>query len=350
MKTRKVVKSMNELQRYVSATNGKDNITTTVYGFRELKPKGNRGEYNTAIVPHFVIDMDKDRLVQKGWSDEEAGERCAQEAWRLSSYLLKNDWRHGVWFTGGGFHVWVVLDQEYALPPAELNHLLVSGRHLINKWVKEFDLQTLDPVVSFRPDRHIRIPNSYNFKRDLWSIPVYLGCLSEGWKVISRMALKPCSQKMLLMGDKGMPIEIIERDPENPYSYATQEFDGNEIEVEMGRLQNIPVLPCLAQAACETGGNPSHLPRVYLMMYLLDYFGKFARPPSSSVVPFNEKIALAHKFIQGLQWSDYKPEVTLKYLTHGARSQYQTPTCPTIYREGLCIGKCPFYDDKGGVK
>ncbi len=43
MRKRKVVHSMEELQQYVQATNGGDNLTTTVYGFRELKPSGHRG-------------------------------------------------------------------------------------------------------------------------------------------------------------------------------------------------------------------------------------------------------------------------------------------------------------------
>ena len=80
MRTRKVVKNAEQLQNYVSATNGKDNITTTVYGFRELKPKGNRCEYNTAVVPHFVVDLDKDRLVAEGMDDDEAGQQCSEEA------------------------------------------------------------------------------------------------------------------------------------------------------------------------------------------------------------------------------------------------------------------------------
>lgn len=50
---------MDGLQNYIKRTNGKQNLTTTVYGFRQLKPKGNRCEYNTAIVPHFVVDLDK---------------------------------------------------------------------------------------------------------------------------------------------------------------------------------------------------------------------------------------------------------------------------------------------------
>ena len=42
MKARKVVHDMKGLQRYINNTNGKDNLTTTVYGFRHLKVKGNR--------------------------------------------------------------------------------------------------------------------------------------------------------------------------------------------------------------------------------------------------------------------------------------------------------------------
>ena len=350
MRTRRVVKNEEQLQKYVLATNGKDNITTTVYGFRELKPKGNRGEYNTAIVPHFVVDLDKDRL--QGMSDAEAGQRCSEEAWRLSAHLLENGWRHAVWFTGGGFHIWVNLDQEYVLEPMELNDLLVSGRALISKWVKDMDLQTLDPVVSFRPDRHIRIPNSFNFKRNIWSIPLYLGGISEGWDHIVQRAKEPSNISMCLMGDKGMPLEVIKRDPNNPFGpqgggFAKQEFNAEEVEIEMKRIGNIPMLPCLAEATCETGANPPHLPRVYLMMYLLDYFNRFARPPSNSKISIDDRVNQAHAFIAQLKWADYKPDVTHKYLKHGAERQYQTPTCPTLYREGLCVGKCPFYDGKG---
>lgn len=350
MRTRRVVKNKDQLQKYVRATNGKDNITTTVYGFRDLKPKGNRCEYNTAIIPHFVVDLDKDRLVSEGMDDSEAGQQCAEEAWRLSAHLLENQWRHAIWFTGGGFHIWVNLDQEYVLGPKELNDLLVSGRSLISKWVKDMDLKTLDPVVSFRPDRHIRIPNSFNFKRNLWSIPLSMGTLSMGWDTVIQLAQEPARFSIFVMGKVGMPIEIIERDPNNPFGpqgFAKQEFNAEDVEIEMKRIGNIPMLPCLAEATCELGANPPHLPRVYLMMYLLDYFGRFARPPSSSRIPIDDRVNQAHAFISQLKWADYNPEITHKYLKHGAERDYQTPTCPTLYREGLCVGKCPFYDGKG---
>ena len=262
--------------------------------------------------------------------------------------LLRDNIMHMVWFTGGGFHIWVILDQEYALPPKEMNDLMFSGRDMINRWVRDMDLITLDPVVSFRPDRHIRIPNSFNFKRGVWSSPLVLGTLSEGWKMIEAKAAEP-SPGIQVMGSKGMVVPIVKRDPNNIFSKSFDgvEFNAEEVRVEMERVGNIPVLPCLAASACEKGSNPAHQPRTYLMMYLLDFFRRFARPPQSSDVSDADVVKQAHAFIRRLEWADYKPNVTQDMLNHGAGRYYQTPTCPTLYAAGLCVGRCPYYDGKG---
>jgi len=351
MRVRKVIHSKEEFQRYVSKTNGKANMTITVYPFRETKPKGNRCEYNTAIIPHFVIDLDKGRAIDMlGMTDEEAGQRCAEDTWKLSSHLLKNNWKHCVFFSGGGFHIWCLLDKTYRLPPDELSKLLFSGRMQINKWVKEMDLVSLDPVVSFRPDRHIRIPNSYNVKRKLWSIPLSLGSLSMGWDHITELAEKP-SHGMIPMGNEGMPLEIVDtEDQQYKMSGLTGffgKFDAAAIRVEMKNVEGIPMLPCLKAACCEQGSNPPHQSRVYLMMYLLDYFRRFARPAHTSNITNNDAVLKAHAFIESLEWSDYNPKITRQMLNHGAARYYQTPSCPKLFAESLCVGRCPFYDGKG---
>lgn len=350
MNTRKVVKNREGLQKFINAMNGKENITTTVYGFRELKPNGTRAEYITAVIPHFVVDMDRNRAEEKlGMTEDEAGDRCSQEAWRLSMHLLENKIKHAIWFTGGGFHIWVMLDKEYALPPKEANELLFSGRTLINKWVRDMDLVTLDPVVSFRPDRHIRIPNSFNFKRNLWTIPLFPGSLGDKWSFYEQMAQEP-KPGFYLVGEKGLEIEIVKRDPNNHFAvpYSDVQFNAEDIQIEMERIQNIPVLPCLAAGACEKGSNPTHQHRTYLMMYLMDFFRNFARPPARSQVSNKEVVNKTHAFIKTLEWADYNPTITQKMLSHGANRFYQTPTCSTFFREGLCVGRCPYYDEKAG--
>lgn len=351
MRVRKVVKNREQLEYYIRKTNGKANLTTTVYGFRDLKTKGNRCEYNTAIIPHFVMDFDADQAVRVCDMDlDSAKAKCCAEVLTLSRHLVHTAIKHAIWFTGGGFHIWVKLDKEYVLPPNKMADLLFSGRMLINNWVKRFNLNTLDPVVSFRPDRHIRIPNTYNFKRQVWGIPIVHEQLREGWDYIVDNAQEP-NPGMHLYDGSGMEIEIVERDTinlfDNNWNTSSGKFEMEDINIDIENINNIPMLPCLAQAACEVGSNPPHKPRSYLMMYLMDYYRNFARPPRDSKVSNNEVLTLTHAFIRSLQWADYSPVETNKYLTHGVSRYYKTPTCPTIYSEGMCVGKCPYYDNKG---
>lgn len=349
MKSRKVVLSMNGLQRYIDRTNGKANMTTTVYGFRELKTKGNRCEYSTAIVPHFVVDLDKGRAAEVLSSEEgETGHRCTEDTLRLAQYLQERDIRHAVWFSGGGYHVWVMLDKAHTLPPNELNNLMFSGRAMINTWIKDMNLITIDPVVSFRPDRHIRIPNSFNYKRKLWSIPLSIDELEKGWEYITEKARFP-KGGMKASGSKGLEIDIVEGDASNisGLSNIFGKFDAKDIAVGDTNTSGIPILPCLEAACCTKGDNPPHQPRAYLMMFLMDYFRGFARPPSSSGVSNMEIIRKTHDFIAGLEWADYSPKITQEMLVHGASRYYLTPSCPKIYQEGLCVGRCWAFDGKG---
>lgn len=351
MRTRKVISNKKQLEHYLKTTNGKANLTTTVYGFRALKPKGNRCEYNTAIVPHFVMDFDADQATRvHGSTLEEAQAICCSEVLLMTNMLRRKGIQHATWFTGGGFHIWVKLNQTYALDPMAMNDMLFSGRVVINQWVKRFNLKTLDPVVSFRPDRHIRIPNTFNFKRKLWGIPVDAADLEKGWSAIEEIAAEP-SPGMKLVKGFGMEIEIVKRDSqmlfEERYDSTSKTFTMEDIEIDIANINNIPMLPCLSQAACEKGSNPPHKPRSYLMMYLMDYFRRFARPPQESSVSNDEVVAQTYEFIKSLEWADFSPPETMKYLRHGVNRYYQTPTCPTIYHEGLCVGKCPYYDGKG---
>tara|TARA_Y100001937_G_scaffold23658_1_gene33709 strand:+ start:1749 stop:2810 length:1062 start_codon:yes stop_codon:yes gene_type:complete len=351
MKARKVIRSMSQLQHYVNVTNGKDKLTTTVYGFNKLKPNGNRCEYSTAIIPHFVIDMDKGRandLLQL--EGDKAGQRCTEDALRLVTHLLDESVRHAAWMSGGGYHIWIMLDKVYDLPTNEMNDLLFSGRALVNKWIGDMDLVTIDPVVSFRPDRHIGIPNTYNTKRELWSIPISKEDLELGWHHVVEQAKNPMGG-MKIRGDKGLEIEIVKSDPGNPYLSGMTGFFGKfeaaEISVSSRSISGIPILPCLDAAACTKGDNPPHLSRSYLSMYLLDFFHNFARPRSSSDVSPQDAVAKAHEFIADLEWADYNPKITQEQLVHASNRQYCSPTCPTIFRQGLCVGKCAFYDGKG---
>lgn len=341
MRKRKVVHSMEELQQYVEATNGGDNLTTTVYGFRDLKPSGHRGEYSTAIIPHFVIDMDYERAMKDGVSARDAGERTLVEVNMIHQHLLSNDWKHAMFFTGGGVHIWVNLDQTYHPKGSEMSDILVAGRRMIDSWVKQWDLSTLDPVVSFRPDRHIRIPNTYNFKRGVWGMPISSEDLKGGWRDMVKRAQTPHGG-MIAYGGTGLVLDVKERDPNQP-------FEAEPVSIDMEKIGSLYVLPCLANAACEKGSNPPHEARVYLMMYLQDRLRSFARPPSSSNVSHQSITDSIVGFIRDLEWSDWNEEVTRVQVGHGVNRRYMSPSCRTLYEKGYCLGRCPVYDGSGGI-
>jgi hypothetical protein len=340
MRRRKVVHNMEELQAYVEATNGGDNLTTTVYGFRELKPSGHRGEYSTAVIPHFVIDLDYERAMTNRTA-EEAGERTLHEVNMIHQHLLSNDWKHAMFFTGGGVHVWVNLDRTYYPEGSEMSDILVAGRRMIDGWVKEWGLSTLDPVVSFRPDRHIRIPNTFNFKRGVWGMPLTTEDLTGGWNNILKRANKPHGG-MKPYGSHGLGMEVTKRD-------SSQPFGAEPVDLKLEKVGSVSVLPCLADAACQKGSNPPHEARIYLTMYLQDRLRSFARPPTSSNISNASIENQIITFISDLEWSDFDHETTKTQVHHAVNRHYISPSCRTLYERGYCLGKCPMYDGSGGI-
>ena len=103
---------------------------------------------------------------------------------------------------------------------------------------------------------------------------------------------------MKTCGNNGLSIDIVEFDENNPHLGMTkmfQNFDAEDISIKMDNVEGIPMLPCLQAACCDKGSNPPHISRSYLMMYLLDYYRGFARPPSSTKAPIAEIINKAVK-------------------------------------------------------
>ena len=170
---RRIVHDANELERYWRGKNGSGNVYFTAYGYTKTKaPKHHRVDYNTPLIHHFVMDFDcKD--FKSGGEDVEF-EKPHEEVKRLHKMLLEDNILHYVWFSGGGFHVWIPIDET--LNPKngnELSRIKHSGRVLVNSWEKKIGtLRCNDPTVAFDTSGMIRIPNSYNARRECWSIPL----------------------------------------------------------------------------------------------------------------------------------------------------------------------------------
>ena len=339
---RKVVHNQGEFESYWSSLRNSQCAYMSVYSFRAVKPNGRRAEYNTAIVDNFVLDFDK--KYRKGSEMVEVdGDEVVEQVMRLHYFLLGANIKHGVWFSGNGFHVWVALDKTY-LPSSgiEVSHIKAAGRKVINAWKEEMELYCMDPTVPFDMARMIRVPNSYNAKQHVlrWSIPLTTADLTLAWDEICEMAEEPLN-KAFYYGEHGVQLPLKEVKKK---SFRTE--GGEPVDFDTVSLGKIKILPCLMEAACQVGSNPPHVSRASLVMYLGARLRNFL-PVHRTTSQMREKhIVTISDFLGSLQWADYDEGIT-KYHTKTIVDGGYQESCASLMSKGLCIGKCQLWDGTG---
>jgi len=261
----------------------------------------------------------------------------------LHRQLLSDNIRHAIWFSGGGFHVWIMLDKPH-MPSSgrENSSIKNAGRKVLQEWVKDLGLYCSDPAVPFDTARMIRIPNSYNAKRGYWSIPLSKGELfSLNAEEIREKALDGHSG-CYVYGEQGVALDV--KKHSTPFKKTSPKMN-----ISTAQMDDVIILPCLNSAACQRGGNPEHIPRVYLAQYLLHRLRWFF--PCSSQTEEERKLAVQRVlvFMESLEWVDWNEDKTLGFLNGISTIYDDHPTCATLYAQGLCIGKCSFHDGTGVI-
>ena len=102
---RKIVRNSEDLETYWAGKNGVSNAFMTVYGYRGTQqPHNKRVDLMTPIIRHFVMDFDPKDFKHRNRPDVEI-EEALKQTLRLHYHLLEEDITHGIWYSGGGFHV-----------------------------------------------------------------------------------------------------------------------------------------------------------------------------------------------------------------------------------------------------
>lgn len=339
---RRLTPDRASLERYWEGKNGLANAFMTVYGYRATRPpKHHRCDYNTPVIRHFVMDFDcKDFRARRAVDMEVPLEQVRS----LHSFLLEEDIRHGVWFSGGGFHVWVMLDKSY-MPSTgrEVSRVKEAGRRLIGGWEKELGLTCSDPAVPFDTSGMIRIPNSYNDKKGYWSIPLTTEeVFTLGPMDIMELAIEP-REGYCSYGSEGVSLDVLKVEP-TPFKRSTPKLD-----IATASMDGVKVLPCLNAVACQQESNPDHYPRVYLAQYLLHRLRMFHPRSAQSREEREKAVEQVVGFMGSLEWADWEEGKTRGYLRHIAETYDDHPTCATLYAKGYCLGKCQFHDGTGMI-
>ena len=180
-----------------------------------------------------------------------------------------------------------------------------GGRKYISKLHKKLNLSCNDPTVAFDTAGMIRIPNSYNVKIELPN------------------RKSPFKKEVRIVQD--LPDAV---------------------------LNDIIVLPCLAQGALGEG-NPTHKARFHLTSYLAARLRWFYPPESVEDNIKSEHVEKIVNIISEQKWVDYNSHITkqqVENIVFGGDSNtgYCAATCATLEYDGLCVGRCRYYDGSIG--
>jgi len=330
---RRIVQSKEDLSKYWAARNGSSNVYMTVYGYqRTTPPYHKRCDYSTVIVPHFVMDFDAQKRVNREMVAVPL-EEVQEEVIRLHDFLCEERIRHRMWFSGGGYHIWVALDKTYtASSTSDCQAIKRAGLSVVRKWREDLNLTTLDTGVSFDLQRLIRIPNSFNSKRERWMVPldeIFLLVPIEDLLIESE---EP-HQGFHEFGNTGVTLDL---------KYE-QEMPATSWEGEIGKVGDTTLLPCLRTNVCDAI-NPPHLPRAYLVQFLAHRLRMFMPRNAISKEQSGEIVENICSLISKLGWADFDERTTRGHVEHIVSNYDFSPSCATLTAHDLCVGKCPFYD------
>ena len=338
---RKIVRSPSELEKYWEGKSGISNAYFTVYGYQETQPpKHHRVNYDTPIVHHFMMDFD--------CKDFKTGFDVPfnvphEEVKRLHQYLLDENIEHYVWFSGGGFHLWIKLAKTHKpIIGIDVSRIKNAGRYLINQWDKKLNLRCNDPAVFFEFKRMIRIPNSYNAKRGVWMIPLNTEqIMNYTYDDFMKKGQEPHTG-FILHGNKPLELDVNERK-------IMSMGDIKQVDVPTVSLKDIHILPCIAHAAMGEG-NPPHRARVHFASYLADRLRFFFPHYTISKEEKEKHIQQIAVICAEQGWVDYNPIKTKQQVRSIVERGYNHANCATLYAEGFCLGKCKYYDETGDIR
>lgn len=339
---RRLVRDEQELSRYWEGKNGSGNVYMTAYGYRATTPpKHHRVDYNTPVIRHFVMDFDCQDFKKRSKVDFSF---VQSQVVRLHKHLLLNNWKHFVWFSGGGYHIYIPIETvkgESFLPSSglDVSRIKQAGKELLLRWHKELDLPSSDPTVAFDTAGMIRIPNSYNMKRGCWSIPLEHEEILEISDIndMIELAQEPRTG-YISHGDKTIQLELKEK--------KKLLSTGSKRKVNLPDIildNKIVILPCIAQAALGDG-NPIHRARFHLANYLAARLRFFFRPSEVNNEQKERHLEQIVDVCEKQNWADYDRSITTTQVRSIVFGDYSPSTCKTLIMEGFCTGICQYYD------
>lgn len=215
---RKVVHDMKEFIDTINTYNGKTDVFTSVYAFKNLQENG-KPDWSSIQIDKVFFDLD--------------GDSAFADMVKLHNWACNKDIRHTINFSGGGYHVYLWVAYKHLKNPSGCLYNFCD-------WLsKELDI-TPDRKIFGDIKRITRVPNTWNCKpeRQCWCIPI----TDEHFKGATS-SVKQRLNDYQEWGTKKADIQRFDMKA-NPIS----EFDDTTYDVENGHNRDIDNAPPCIQA------------------------------------------------------------------------------------------------------
>jgi len=199
---RKTFTSKEDALNFINLYNGKKKaLFQSVYNFTEMR--GTKPNYETAIVDKLFFDFD-------------AKSDCWKECNKLHQYLLQENIKHIIIWSGRGYHL-LILTSPLQLKNCK-SAIYNSQISLINKLSLICDRQVIGDHSRLR-----RIPNSYHPKAERFCIFLTKADFDKGYEHCKELARKQNSNKEYI-GENLFDI--------SEFDYKTEKIEKFEFETE----------------------------------------------------------------------------------------------------------------------
>lgn len=251
---RRTVESWEEFKEFFQNQKDHTSVFVSLYGFRKKQDNGFKPQYNTAKLETGALYFDLDPEIEVNGEKKAKPDECWKETKKLHRYLKKQNIRHNVVFSGGGFHIYV-----YTNSP-ELMNKKATLYNAVMGFVDELELDHVDSQTVGDFSRITRVPNSWNFKehRQLFCIPLGERHISMTYSEIQEEA-EDQNFDYDTWGEK--KLDLNEFDSESvSYSRVDHERPEFSKDYEVGDLQidDVDVPRCI-QRLLEKGKQEGHL-------------------------------------------------------------------------------------------
>lgn len=304
-----IVYTMKEFLEKVNLHNHKTTCFTSLYAYDTINSNG-KPDYESARITHIFLDLDNGN--------------SRESVIKLHDYLMKNDLLHTMFFSGGGYHLYAATRHPNFLKnkkSAIFNAVTdISDKVGLKIGINEhsdIDAHTVGNIAQL-----VRVPNTWNFKRKKYCIPInetHLQSLQE-----LEYSYDHQNNWVTNYGHTYLDLEPYDREPDVKYRMPEIDY-GDSIGIENININSF--LPCIKRLLTEKF-NKGHRYRFYIITYCKELG-----------LPLKDTIMLLKKYLEPRTYHHCCSEERQPIFIY-RRGDLCFPSCQKLRSEGLCVGNC----------